>query len=132
MKNLTYFASLCALGAMLIVLAVAPLRFFMTGDPPDSVNSGTFTGVLSSAGMIAGYVAYLLVVFLLLGLAATNIPLFRRALRWCASQRRQARLQKSGKSSEVPSEVRRRGIPTRPGILTRRRIVMKIKIPPGW
>jgi hypothetical protein len=82
--------------------------------------------------MLIGYMAYVLVVFFLLGLLTTRIPLTRRALHWYARERRRARLRKSGQASEIPSEGRRRGIPTMPGVLTRRKVVMKIKLPPGW
>jgi len=131
-KNALYFVSLCAIGTLMVALAVAPLGFFLSHEESIAAIQSDSAKILGGAGMIAGYVAWLLAVFFLLSLAATRIPFCRRALRWYASERRRARLLRSGRASEVPHEGRRRGIPTMSGVVTRRRIVMKIKTPPGW
>ena len=131
-KTVLYFASLCAVGALLVVLAVAPLGFFLSHGESIAAMPSDISRILTGTGMIAGYVAWLLALFFLLSSAVTRIPFLRRALRWYAFERRRARLLQSGKASDVPSEGRRRGIRTMPGVITRRRIVMKIKTPPGW
>lgn len=105
MKNVAYFLSLCAIGTLMVVLAVAPLKFFLSNKEAGAVVSSDFTTIATGAGMIIGYVAYLLVVFFLLGLAAMKIPLCRRAVRWYAMERSRERLRKSGRASEVPAET---------------------------